>query len=74
MAAVKGVLAQSKVEPSQVEDLYFGQVLQGGAGQSPARQVVLGSGMPDTTEATTVNKVRADACRRLFVACARARG
>lgn len=57
VAAVKGVLAQARVEPAQVEDLYFGQVLQGGAGQSPARQVVLGSGMPDTTEATTVNKV-----------------
>lgn len=59
ITAVKGVLAQARVEPAQVEDLYFGQVLQGGAGQSPARQVVLGAGMPDTTEATTINKVRA---------------
>lgn len=61
ITAVKGVLAQARVEPAQVEDLYFGQVLQAGAGQSPARQVVLGAGMPDTTEATTINKVRREA-------------
>jgi acetyl-CoA acetyltransferase len=58
VAAVKGALAQSGVKPEQVEDLYFGQVLQGGAGQSPARQVVIGSGLPESTEATTINKVR----------------
>lgn len=60
VAAVKGVLAQSGVKPEHVEDVYFGNVLQGGVGQSPARQVALGAGCPDTTEATTVNKVRAD--------------
>jgi acetyl-CoA C-acetyltransferase len=58
VAAVKGVLAASNVKPEQVEDLYFGQVLQGGAGQSPARQVVIGAGLPESTEATTINKVR----------------
>jgi len=57
VAAVEGVLAQANVKPAQVEDVYFGNVLQGGVGQSPARQVVIGSGMPETTEATTVNKV-----------------
>jgi acetyl-CoA C-acetyltransferase len=57
IAAVKGVLAQSGVKPDQVEDIYFGNVLQAGVGQSPARQVVLGAGCPDTTEATTINKV-----------------
>jgi acetyl-CoA C-acetyltransferase len=66
ITAVKGVLAQARVEPAQVEDLYFGQVLQGGAGQSPARQVVLGAGMPDTTEATTINKVRCRASTHVF--------
>jgi acetyl-CoA C-acetyltransferase len=40
-----------------VTDLYFGNVLQGNIGQSPARQVVIFSGLPETTEATTINKV-----------------
>jgi acetyl-CoA C-acetyltransferase len=57
VAAVEGVLAQAGVKPDQVEDLYFGNVLQGNVGQSPARQVVIGSGMPESTEATTINKV-----------------
>ncbi|BGP17656.1 hypothetical protein JCM10213_004640 [Rhodosporidiobolus nylandii] len=68
VAAVKGVLAQANVKPEQVEDLYFGQVLQGGAGQSPARQVVIGAGLPETTEATTVNKVCASGMKAVMLA------
>ncbi|CDR39589.1 RHTO0S04e06788g1_1 [Rhodotorula toruloides] len=68
VAAVKGVLAQAQVKPDQVEDLYFGQVLQAGAGQSPARQVVLGAGMPESTEATTINKVCASGMKAVMLA------
>ncbi|GAA5999590.1 thiolase family protein [Rhodotorula paludigena] len=68
VAAVKGVLAQSKVDPAQVEDLYFGQVLQAGAGQSPARQVVIGAGLPESTEATTINKVCASGMKAVMLA------
>ncbi|GAA6022998.1 hypothetical protein JCM11491_000351 [Sporobolomyces phaffii] len=68
VAAVKGVLAASNVQPDQVEDLYFGQVLQGGAGQSPARQVVIGAGLPDSTEATTINKVCASGMKAVMLA------
>ncbi|GAA5858765.1 hypothetical protein JCM1840_006547 [Sporobolomyces johnsonii] len=68
VAAVKGVLSQANVKPEQVEDLYFGQVLQGGAGQSPARQVVIGAGLPDTTEATTINKVCASGMKAVMLA------
>ena len=40
-----------------VDDVYFGQVLQAGSGQNPARQVTLGAGLPVTTSASTINKV-----------------
>ena len=40
-----------------VDEVLFGQVLQAGSGQNPARQVALGSGMPVTTSAATINKV-----------------
>lgn len=63
VAAVQGALKQAKVDPNAVEDVYFGNVLQAGVGQSPARQVVLGAGMPNTTEATTINKVRCPSFR-----------
>ncbi|KAK4705572.1 acetyl-CoA C-acetyltransferase, partial [Phenoliferia sp. Uapishka_3] len=68
VAAVKGVLAQSGLKADHIEDVYFGNVLQGGVGQSPARQVALGAGCPDTTEATTVNKVCASGMKAVMLA------
>ena len=40
-----------------VDEVLFGQVLQAGCGQNPARQVALGAGLPVTTSAATINKV-----------------
>ena len=40
-----------------IDEVLFGQVLQAGSGQNPARQVALGAGLPVTTSATTINKV-----------------
>ena len=40
-----------------IDDVLFGQVLQAGSGQNPARQVALGAGLPVSTGATTINKV-----------------
>jgi len=40
-----------------VDELIFGQVLQAGAGQNPARQVALGAGLPVSTPCMTLNKV-----------------
>ena len=40
-----------------VDEILFGQVLQAGSGQNPARQVALGAGLPVSTAATTINKV-----------------
>ena len=46
----------------------MGSVLQGGLGQSPARQVALGAGCPDSTEATTINKVCASGMKSIMLA------
>ncbi|KAK4052764.1 hypothetical protein OIV83_002051 [Microbotryomycetes sp. JL201] len=65
VTAVKGALAKANIDPQLVEEVYFGNVLQGGVGQSPARQVALGAGCSNEAEATTINKVtkqRAAAC------------
>ncbi len=40
-----------------IDDVLFGQVLQAGSGQNPARQVALGAGLPVSTSASTINKV-----------------
>lgn len=54
---VKHILAQSKLNPSQVSDLIAGCVLTSGVGQAPARQVLIKAGLPNTTQAMTINKV-----------------
>lgn len=55
--AIKGALAKSGLQPEQVDEVYFGNVLQAGVGQAPARQAAIFAGLPNTTPCTTVNKV-----------------
>jgi acetyl-CoA C-acetyltransferase len=56
---VTELLNRCKIEASSgvIDEVLFGQVLQAGAGQAPARQVALGAGLPNSTAATTINKV-----------------
>ena len=57
--SVKELLNRAGIEPGSgvVDEVVFGQVLQAGAGQNPARQVALGAGLPVSTPCVTVNKV-----------------
>ena len=55
--AIKGALEKSGVQPEQVDEVYFGNVLQAGLGQAPARQAAIFAGLPNTTPCTTINKV-----------------
>ncbi len=55
--AIKAALARAGVRPQDVEQVVFGNVLQAGLGQAPARQASLGAGIPDTVPCVTVHKV-----------------
>src|SRR5213083_2446710 len=44
--AIKAGLERIGVEPDEVQYVIMGQVLQGGAGQAPARQAAIGAGLP----------------------------
>ena len=68
--AVKGLLARAEINPASgiIDEVLFGQVLQTGVGQAPARQVALGAGMPVSTPATTVNKVCGSALKAVMMA------
>ncbi len=55
--AVRAAVERSKVDPAIVDRIYMGCVLPAGLGQAPARQAALGAGLPDSVEATTVNKM-----------------
>jgi acetyl-CoA C-acetyltransferase len=53
------------VDPSLVQEVYFGNVLSANLGQAPARQAALGAGIPNTVVCTTVNKVCASGMKGL---------
>ena len=54
---IKGLLAQTGVDPQQINEVIMGQVLTAGCGQNPARQAVIKSSLPDMVPAFTVGKV-----------------
>ncbi len=56
-AAVKAAVARAQVQGSDIDRIYMGCVLPTGLGQAPARQAALGAGLPQSVEATTVNKM-----------------
>ena len=68
--AVKELCSRVGFDASRgiVDDVYFGQVLQAGSGQNPARQVTLGAGLPVTTSASTINKVCGSSLEAAMVA------
>lgn len=55
--AVKAALGRAGVSPDQVDQVIAGQVLQGGAGQNPARQTAVGAGISLNVPAVTLNAV-----------------
>lgn len=65
---VKELIARTGIDPSIVEELIFGCVLQGGQGQNVARQVVIGAGIPKEVPAMTINKVCASGLRSVTLA------
>ena len=64
--AIKGALDRINLDPTQVDEVYMGNVVQAGVGQSPARQAALGAGIPNTVPCTTVNKVCASGMKAVI--------
>jgi acetyl-CoA C-acetyltransferase len=55
--AISGALCRAAITPSSVDHVIMGQVLQGGAGQIPARQAAFLAGIDKTVTAETINRV-----------------
>ncbi|KAF9569029.1 peroxisomal 3-ketoacyl-CoA-thiolase [Agrocybe pediades] len=64
--ALKDAIAKAGIDPAIVEEVYFGNVVQAGVGQSPARQVALSAGLSSSSDATTVNKVCASGMKSII--------
>jgi len=65
---IRAALDRVGIENGEVEYVVMGQVLQGGAGQAPARQATVGAGLPIETPADTINKVCASSIRAVEIA------
>jgi acetyl-CoA C-acetyltransferase len=63
--AIKGAISKSGINSSDIDEVYFGNVLQAGVGQAPARQAAILAGLPESTPCTTVNKVCASGMKSI---------
>ena len=66
--AIREALRRARVGPDQVEEVIFGNVLQAGLGQNPARQAARGAGIPDAVGSFTVNKVCGSGLKAVMLA------
>ncbi|MBA3998517.1 MAG: acetyl-CoA C-acyltransferase [Candidatus Accumulibacter sp.] len=66
--AIKAAVERAGIQPTQVEEVVFGNVLQAGVGQAPARQAALGGGLPLSAGCTTVHKVCGSALKAVMLA------
>ncbi|SOC20578.1 acetyl-CoA C-acetyltransferase [Thalassospira xiamenensis] len=66
--AIKAALERSGVEADAVNEVIFGQVLTGGAGQNPARQAAIAAGIPDSATAFVINQVCGSGLRTVALA------
>ena len=65
---IEAALERSGVDPEQVQQVVFGQVLQAGQGQIPSRQAQIKGGIPKDVPSETVNKVCASGMRTIGIA------
>lgn len=54
---IKAVLEKTKIPKDEINEVIFGNVLQAGLGQNPARQAAIKAGIPEEIPAVTINKV-----------------
>ncbi len=66
--AIQGAMDKIKLNPTLVDEVIMGSVMQAGLGQAPARQASKGAGLPDKIIATTVNKVCASGMKAIAMA------
>jgi len=67
-AAIQAALERIHLDPTQVQEVMMGNVLQAGLGQAPARQAALFAGLPNTVPSTTINKVCASGMKAVALA------
>jgi acetyl-CoA C-acetyltransferase len=66
--AIKGVLGDSKIDKSLIDEVIMGNVLTTGQGQAPGRQAAIFAGLPEKTECLTINKMCGSGLKAVMLA------
>jgi len=66
--AIKAALKKVNLHANEVEEVFFGNVLQANLGQAPARQAAIFAGLSPATICTTINKVCASGTKAVMLA------
>jgi acetyl-CoA C-acetyltransferase len=66
--AARAAIERAGIDPSGVDEVIMGNVVQAGNGQNPARQVALRAGIPDSVGALTINKVCGSGLKSVMLA------
>jgi acetyl-CoA C-acetyltransferase len=66
--AIREAVHRAGVDTRTIDEVIMGNVLQGGVGQAPARQAMLGAGIPASVSAVTVNKVCGSGLKAVMLA------
>ena len=66
--AIEAAVERSGIDAGEVQDVIFGNVVQAGVGQAPARQAAIHGGIPATVPAVTVNKVCGSGLKAVMLA------
>ncbi len=64
--AIESALKRINLDPSLVNEVLMGNVVQAGTGQAPARQAAIYAGIPNTVPCTTINKVCASGMKAVM--------
>ena len=65
---LKEVVARAGIDSALVGEVIMGQVLAAGAGQNPARQALMKSGIPNAVPALTINAVCGSGLKSVMLA------
>ena len=63
----KGAIAKINLDPKEIQEIYFGNVISSGLGQAPATQVAVGAGLGYNIPCTLVNKVCASGMKSIMM-------
>jgi acetyl-CoA C-acetyltransferase len=66
--AIRAAVERAGIAPDAVEEVIFGNVVQAGEGQAPARQAQLASGIPASVSAVTINKMCGSGLKAVMLA------